>query len=213
MASKSLTSRPLDLVYLIYFLSHIPATLLLDIQAIVPKSLLPDAIRGLGLKYINMTNDPVVGGATGLVGNPANFAWLRSFMYLELFFQLPIFILGARALWKRKLSHYSILIHANLTSVTRSDTQTFYLPMIIYGASTATTTLACLAVVLNTPVTSSSAAAPDGTVTITSEQRNLLLGSYLPYLLIPLVMAVDCSLRVSTMLGRSQNAVLASKTK
>jgi hypothetical protein len=69
--------------------------------------------------------------------------------------------------------------------------------LIAYGALTATTTLPCIGVLLSTPSTSvpldfsSSVAGP----AVTEWQRWLLLGSYIPFFLIPLGIAVDMIFR------------------
>ena len=76
-----------------------------------------------------------------------------------------------------------------------TDSRAIYPILLIYAASTATTTLPCLALILSTPTTSVSTVA-QGIVSITSAQRSLLLSSYVPFFLIPLGMAVDMAFRV-----------------
>ncbi|KAG6326814.1 hypothetical protein ID866_12275, partial [Astraeus odoratus] len=91
-------------------------------------------------------------------------------------FQLPVFFIGAYKLWKDSPSVYPLLL--------------------FYGASTATTVLPCLATLFATPITSAETMAA-GVPPFTSFQQLLLLSSYFPFLLIPLMMAVDMAFRLS----------------
>ncbi|EGN96698.1 hypothetical protein SERLA73DRAFT_140397 [Serpula lacrymans var. lacrymans S7.3] len=168
-------SRPLDLVYFMFFLLHIPATLFIDLQALYPPSLVPRAISGLPQLYIRMSGDPLVGGVMGLQGQSSHFIWFKSFLVVEAFFQLPVFVLGARGLW--------------------TGSHSIYILLLIYAASTTTTTLPCLSVLLYTPITSPQTVA-QGVVSISFAQRLLLLTSYLPFFFVPLVMTFDMASRV-----------------
>ncbi|KAI0032295.1 transmembrane protein 6/97 [Vararia minispora EC-137] len=100
MSSKPLTSRPVDLLYVLYFLMHIPVTLLIDCQALYPRYLLPSAISSIPEWYVGFSGDPLISGAMGYTGSPSEFAWFKSFLMLEITFQLPLFILCADGLWK-----------------------------------------------------------------------------------------------------------------
>lgn len=90
-----------------------------------------------------------------------------------------------------------------------TDSHSIYLLMLVYGASTATTTLPCLTVLLSTPITSAQTIAA-GIQSITVSQRFLLLSSYLPFFLLPLFMAVDMTLRIAKLL-RTGVALTAGK--
>jgi hypothetical protein len=85
----SLMSRPADLVYFIFFVTHIPPTLLLDLQAVYPQWLVPmdSPLRSLATYYVSMTNDPVVGGVGGMFGSEFRHSllWIISFMHVELY--------------------------------------------------------------------------------------------------------------------------------
>ncbi|KAH7927353.1 hypothetical protein BV22DRAFT_1061233 [Leucogyrophana mollusca] len=169
-----LTSRPLDVVYFAFFLIHIPATIMIDLQALYPTTVIPSVIRGLPKLYSDMSSDPLISGVMGYLGEEAlsRLVWFKTFLAVEAVFQLPVFVLGLRGLWTGSRSIYVLLL--------------------IYAASTATTTLPCLSVLLTTPVSSS----PIGVHSITPFQRLLLLSSYVPFFLIPLVMTVDMAFRV-----------------
>ncbi|KAK7687288.1 hypothetical protein QCA50_009793 [Cerrena zonata] len=175
MAPRPLLTRPLDLLYFVFFVIHIPNTLLVDLQALYPSHILPTFIANLPKLYVNMSSDPLIGGAMGYFGIPQNYVWFKSFLFLEMFFQLPVFFLGVRGLWK--------------------DCRSIYVLLLVYGASTTTTLFPCLAVLLNTPITSSETIAAKA-ISITSEQRTLLLSSYIPFLLIPLTLTIDMAFRI-----------------
>ncbi|KAI0076612.1 hypothetical protein K474DRAFT_1691295 [Panus rudis PR-1116 ss-1] len=192
MARVPLKSRPLDLLYFIFFLIHLPSTLLVDLQAIYPHGLLPGIITKLPELYINLSSDPLIGGAMGYFGVPENYLWFKSFLLLEAFFQVPVFILGMRGLWK--------------------GSQKIYLLLLIYAASTTTTLLPCLAILLATPTTSPETVAAK-IISVTAEQRLLLLSSYVPFLIIPLTMLVDMSSRVFRLMQAGLAAQAKAKSK
>ncbi|KAF8630459.1 hypothetical protein AX15_002908 [Amanita polypyramis BW_CC] len=188
-----LTSRPLDLIYFCFFLIHIPATLLLDIQHLYPVWLVPPFIQALPRYYLQMSNDPLVGGVSGFLGiNTEHLIWFKCFIALEVLFQLPVFFLGARGLYTNSRSIYVLLL--------------------AYGASTATTTLPCVAAILQTPETTAATIAQK-IVSVTFEQRLLLLSGYIPFLLIPLMMAVDMAFRLNKVVGAGVRAMELDKMK
>ncbi|EIN09658.1 hypothetical protein PUNSTDRAFT_113088 [Punctularia strigosozonata HHB-11173 SS5] len=189
MARTPLTSRPFDLVYFIFFLSHIPATVLLDLQAIYPVWIVPGFIAQLPKLYLQLSNDPIIEGA---LSTGPTFLWLRTFMVLEALFQLPTFVIGARGLYKGSKSIYPLLL--------------------VYAASTSTTVLPCLAVILATPSTSPETLSAKLS-SVSPEQRALLLASYIPFFLIPLLMTLDMALRLSSLVQKAVQAERAVKTK
>ncbi|KAH9980855.1 transmembrane protein 6/97 [Lactifluus volemus] len=191
MASRSpLTSRPMDLFYFIFFLIHIPATLLIDCQAIWPNQLVPRFVQSFIPFYVRLSGDPLMGGAMGLLPNGSELTWFKSFLYIEALFQLPVFVLGARGLWLDSRGIYGLLV--------------------LYGASTSTTTLACIATVINTPTTSAATIASN-VVSITPAQRVILLSSYVPFFVIPLYLAVDMALRLQKLASVGIRALESSK--
>ena len=100
------------------FQSHIPASLLIDFQALYPSSVIPNFISALPKLYVEMSKDPLIGGAMGFFGNSGELGWFKSFLVLELWvlarciywfvsscrrvFQFPVFFLGIRGLWNGK---------------------------------------------------------------------------------------------------------------
>ncbi|KAL0566459.1 hypothetical protein V5O48_015553 [Marasmius crinis-equi] len=163
--SPSLTSRPLDFIYTVFFAFHIPITLLLDLNAIYPPEFAPAVLTNVHKWYMEFSQDPLmVGMASGKGAN--ELIWFRSFLWMELLFQIPTFVLGIRGLSKNSPKIYPLLC--------------------LYGASTATTTLPCLLHVTK--------AFYDGA--LTDMQFGILISGYIPFLLIPLVMAIDMALRL-----------------
>ena len=79
-----------------------------------------------------------------------------------------------------------------------SDSRLIYVLLVIYGASTSTTTLACLSVLMQTPTTSPSTIAAN-VVSVSSTQRMMLYSSYLPFFFLPLGMTVDMGLRIQSL--------------
>ncbi|KAJ6619956.1 transmembrane protein 6/97 [Mycena sp. CBHHK59/15] len=190
MAPKPLTARPLDFLYFSFFLIHIPASLCMDFQPLYPPALVPRFLVQLSDFYIRTSNDPFIKGAYGLGADPL--VWFKTFVFLELVFQLPTFFLAARGLW--------------------NGSQKIYVLMLVYAASTATTVLPCVTTILATPPPSPAALA-QGIATLSPDQRAMLLASYVPFFVVPLLMAVDMAFRVSGLVGDALAARVATKIK
>lgn len=102
-------------VFLIYFITHIPITLSLDLQVLFGE-FYPPAFQNLATWYINTYNDQLI------LTKPV---WLKSFIWAELLFQTPFFFVAT----------YALLFKKNWIRI----------PSIIYGAHVATTVWAILA--------------------------------------------------------------------
>ncbi|GAA5887404.1 hypothetical protein JCM16303_004272 [Sporobolomyces ruberrimus] len=150
--------RTRDWIYLVFLAIHIPATLLVDAQALF----FAERVSPLWLRapfIFAARDDPLLQNAT----NPL-FAWFQGYIILEVLFQLPTFFLGVQGLYRNSTTIYPLLA--------------------LYGASSATTTYACLATVLTMP-------------NISNEHLVKLLASYVPFFVVPLAMAVDFGLRLT----------------
>ncbi|KAF9047200.1 hypothetical protein BDZ89DRAFT_1099290 [Hymenopellis radicata] len=164
-----LSSRPLDLLYFSFFIMHIPASLLVDLQALLyPNTYLPS----LPEWYTGYSADPLIRGA---MLKESQLVWFNCFLYVEMIFQLPVFVIGALGLWKGSKSIYVLLL--------------------AYAASTATTTLPCIAFVIHR------------SDSLTTEQLVMLLSSYIPFFLLPFAMAVDMALRLQNIVQTSLSKV------
>eukprot|EP00069_Balaena_mysticetus_P012017 bmy_21526T0 len=75
----------------LYFLSHVPITLLVDLQAVLPRDLYPVELRNLQEWYTEESKDP-------LLHNPP--VWFKSFLFRELVFQLPFFLIPTYVFFK-----------------------------------------------------------------------------------------------------------------
>ncbi|KAJ7140277.1 transmembrane protein 6/97 [Mycena crocata] len=190
MPPKSLTSRPLDLVYFSFFVTHIFASLCIDFQALYPVALVPGFLRQFAEWYIRMSNDPFIKVMFGHGDDPL--IWFKSFLFLEVFFQFPTFFIAARGLW--------------------NDSQKIYVLMLVYAASTVTTVWPCVMTILATPEPSPAALAR-GIATLSTDQRAMLLASYVPFCVIPFVMTIDMAFRLHSIVGDALNARDAGKKK
>lgn len=84
--------------------------------------------------------------------------------------------------------------------------------MLVYGASTATTVWPCVWTLLATPEPSPAALA-SGIATLSSDQRVMLLASYVPFFLLPLLMTVDVAFRLHGIVGEALSTREAVKRK
>ena len=60
MATKPLPARPFDLLVFIFFLSHIPITIFIDSQGVLPKHWFSDGPVQLMQWYLGKFGDPLV---------------------------------------------------------------------------------------------------------------------------------------------------------
>ncbi|NXU47740.1 SGMR2 protein, partial [Turnix velox] len=78
-------------LFALYFLSHIPVTLLIDLQPLLPSGLHPPALRDLLESYVASFKDPF------MLQPPE---WFKAFMFCEALLQLPFFPIAAYAFFK-----------------------------------------------------------------------------------------------------------------
>jgi EXPERA (EXPanded EBP superfamily) len=77
--------------------------------------------------------------------------------------------------------------------------RSIYTLLLIYGASTATTTLPCITTIFALPLTSPETILA-GVHSVTTEQKWMLLSSYVPYFVVPLFMTLDMAARVGALM-------------
>ncbi|KAG1135689.1 hypothetical protein G6F37_012600 [Rhizopus arrhizus] len=121
---SGLLSRPLDLIYFIYFATHIPITLCIDLQTFCPSSWVPKTLIDLFNFYKITFKDP-------LMGSNEPMYWYLSFLVCEMVIQLPFFFAACYGLFK--------------------DSPHIRLPLAIYGAHVTTTVLPTLAEIMLNP--------------------------------------------------------------
>lgn len=83
--------RVLELIFFFYFASHIPITLFIDLQALLPEHVFPQQLRDLLKWYAQEFKDPM------MMAPPE---WFKSFVYCEAFLQMPFFPIAAYAFLK-----------------------------------------------------------------------------------------------------------------
>lgn len=105
-------------IFLLYFITHIPITLCVDLQVIFGH-LYPKALTDVNDWYLATYHDMIIARKP---------LWLQSFIWAECLFQMPFFFVATYGLWKRK--------------------NWIRIPSIIYGSHVATTVWAILAEIL-----------------------------------------------------------------
>jgi hypothetical protein len=108
-------------LFLFYFVSHIPITLMMDLQAIFGEYY-PQPLQEIATWYIVTYRDPLMRDLP---------VWFRSFIWCELFVQLPFFFFATAALINKWNS--------------------IRIPGIIYGVHVATTLVPILSEFIFTP--------------------------------------------------------------
>ncbi|XP_037267418.1 sigma intracellular receptor 2 [Falco biarmicus] len=107
-------------LFALYFLSHIPVTLLVDLPALLPAGLPPRGLTELLQWYATTFRDPM------MLQPPE---WFKAFMYCEIFLQMPFFPVAVYAFLK-------------------GSCKWIRTPAVIYSTHVATTLLAILAHIL-----------------------------------------------------------------
>ncbi|KAM6175136.1 sigma intracellular receptor 2 [Erethizon dorsatum] len=150
--------RCLEYLLGFYFLSHIPITLFLDLQGLLPRELYPDQVRNLLKWYSAEFKDYL------MEDRPV---WFMSFLFCELVFQLPFFPIAAYAFFK-------------------GTCRWIRTPAIIYSVHTMTTLIPILTSFLLDDFSKTSRFKGQGPQTLS--ERLTLVSIYAPYLLIPLTL-------------------------
>ncbi|XP_062329696.1 sigma intracellular receptor 2 [Osmerus eperlanus] len=83
--------RILEIIFFFYFASHIPITIFIDFQALLPTNVYPQALKDLLTWYANDFKDPM------MLDPPV---WFKSFIFCEALVQTPFFPVAAYAFLK-----------------------------------------------------------------------------------------------------------------
>ena len=156
----------------VFFITHIPATVLMDSQAIFPPNVVPGFAKSLLKFHVDTNHDPL------MARQPV---WFKSFILFELLFQLPFFFVGFYAFYKQR--------------------NWIRIPGIAYGTHTATTLIPILGEILYAKEI------PD------AGARLKLFLIYLPYLVIPAMIAVLLALEEKPFGKAGDAALLKSKRR
>ncbi len=96
-----------DYVYLIFFVLHIPITLIIPPQFILPKEYIPKLFQQLLLDNINSTKDPIL---SLYLQDPVP-AWIMTIFATEIIFQLPFFVYASYCLYKNQPCKVTSLLY------------------------------------------------------------------------------------------------------
>ncbi|XP_030078381.1 sigma intracellular receptor 2 [Microcaecilia unicolor] len=84
-------TRILECIFVLYFAFHIPITLLVDLQILLPASFFPQALKDANTWYLLTFKDPLM---TELP------LWCLTFIYCEVLAHLPFFPIAVYAFYK-----------------------------------------------------------------------------------------------------------------
>ncbi|KAG7233551.1 hypothetical protein INR49_006879 [Caranx melampygus] len=118
--TDAMSLRVLEIIFFLYFASHVPITLCIDLQALLPGQVYPQPLRDLLRWYAERFKDPM------MLDPPP---WFRSFIVCEALLQTPFFPVAA----------YAFL---------RGGCRWIRTPAIIYSTHVATTLVPILAHIL-----------------------------------------------------------------
>lgn len=91
---RTLTERPLDVLYLAYFTIHLFASLAIDAQLTYPPSsqrLFPEPLRKVLQDYLTTSSDPFLLAAER---GSSDHVWFRVLLVSETVFQIPCFVVS-----------------------------------------------------------------------------------------------------------------------
>ncbi|KAJ2519070.1 Transmembrane protein 97 [Coemansia sp. RSA 1939] len=131
MKQKATTSKRsyLDTLFLAYFISHIPITLTVDVQPLLPADIIPRQLLALNDLLTRQLRDPfMVLDSNG--DRNGGLAWFRSLLVCELVMQLPFFFYAVWALWvPSPRRHLPLLVYGVHVSTTMAP----ILGMLFFG--------------------------------------------------------------------------------
>ncbi|XP_070572774.1 sigma intracellular receptor 2-like [Ptychodera flava] len=113
-------ARILNGVFFLYFASHIPITVLIDAQSVLPKEWYPQMLRDTLEWYCLKFKDPM------MMDPPV---WFKSFCICEVLLQFPFFFVATAAFFQGTAKRLRI-------------------PLLVYSSHVATTVIAILAHIL-----------------------------------------------------------------
>lgn len=79
-----LVVRAIDYAYILFFLLHLAATVLIDLAPIYPAWIVPSALKQLIMDQTIAQNDPWLLATWDLVDRPFEWIWTKVFMYMEM---------------------------------------------------------------------------------------------------------------------------------
>jgi len=148
------------LAFLIFFLSHIPITILVDAQGAFGSYYAPQFMIDVVSWYCNLSGDVLM--KAGSSSRNDNLAWFSSLICCEILFQLPFFVVAVKMM---------------MTTMTSKSLQNypewFRIASIIYGSHVSTTLVPIISTLIMSPAMS-------------IQQKYATITIYSPYLIFPL---------------------------
>ncbi|KAF2805537.1 uncharacterized protein BDZ99DRAFT_574457 [Mytilinidion resinicola] len=114
--------RRLDIVYLIFFIIHLPIMFVVDLTPFYPDSIKPAFMTSLRSYYVTTYRDQF------FIAPPA---WFTTYLYMELLYHVPLTLYAIRALWSAPLQPKAML------------------HLLLFSAQAGLTTLTCIAEALS----------------------------------------------------------------
>jgi hypothetical protein len=182
---KALTGKTRQTL-LLFFASHIPITLCMDIQAVFGMYY-PRVLRNLTTWYVDTFQDALMRDAP---------VWFQSLVVCEFFLQVPFFVTACYFLGQTPPPQ-------NPSKINNDSKDEYHYPnwfrdaCIVYGSHTATTLVPILCAILTNPET-------------VRTQKMVLCGFYVPYLVFPLWILY---LAVMSQQDHHHDVSLSTKTK
>jgi hypothetical protein len=93
----SIFKRPLDLLFLIYFILHVPITILSDAQPLYQDILQSKVLEDTMRFWVQLSGDPLM--KTAYPGSK-KLAWFNGILFIETFLQTPFFLFAIYGLLK-----------------------------------------------------------------------------------------------------------------
>ncbi|KAG9035981.1 hypothetical protein FS837_001793 [Tulasnella sp. UAMH 9824] len=180
--------RTLDKVYLWYFTIVLLLTIFIDTQDYWPEGTGPEFLRQIKQQYLVDSGDPLL---TRTLGGRPQMAWFDSLVFQEFLFQFPALC----------------LIVGGILRAWRST----YIWILAYCVSSVATTIPCIYTFLVIP--DADAATPIGTLALSPAQKRFLLYNYVPFVVIPLIAAVDSGMQLAEDVKLAVSARKAMETK
>nr|CDI52740.1 conserved hypothetical protein [Melanopsichium pennsylvanicum 4] len=107
---KTLTERPIDVLYLAYFGIHLLASIAVDAQLTYPpysQRLFPQPLRKVLSDYMSTSGDPFLAAAARGSGEHV---WFRVLLMSETFVQIPFFVMAIWGLLNDEKRTYPLMV-------------------------------------------------------------------------------------------------------
>ncbi|CAG7855224.1 SubName: Full=Uncharacterized protein {ECO:0000313/EMBL:CCA73638.1} [Serendipita indica DSM 11827] len=203
MPAKPLRKRPLDLLYVVYCSVHLFFSVTVDVLPLWPvfTTQVPvlrqihGACTTFAEAYTIKTNDPFMLATRDRIhhGREPHYSF-RVFMWIELLFLIPSFIIGIRGL--------------------RQDSTIVYPVLLAYASAALVMTGTYMATILKAPSTSDQMLdAGLKYYALNDRGRLLLILGTIPYILIPAIMWIDMFVRVRGLLAVARRAEEIRKSR